>query len=173
MSSEKNSGTKVCKHCKSEIPAGAKICPHCRKKQGMSKILIVVIVLVVLGILSSLGGGKDKKDEVPEKITYTAVDIQTMYDDLESNPAAASDKYKDAYIEFSGSMDVIDSDLKYISLFPTEGIHFVGVRCNLNGDAQKDLVKSAVKGDIITVKGKCTQVGEVLGYTVDVKELNK
>lgn len=31
MSNEK---TKICKHCKMEIPAGAKICPHCRKETG-------------------------------------------------------------------------------------------------------------------------------------------
>lgn len=32
----KKEGTKICKHCKSEIAADAKICPHCRKKQGMA-----------------------------------------------------------------------------------------------------------------------------------------
>lgn len=55
----------------------------------------------------------------------------------------------------------------------TEGFHIVSVRCNLKDDAQKDFVKNAAKGDVVTVKGKCTEVGEILGYTVDVKELTK
>lgn len=171
MSKEKSTGTKVCKHCKSEIAADAKICPNCRKKQGMSKILIVIIVLVVLGILSSLGGGDDEKE--PETIEYMQTEIQSMYDEIDANPAAASEKYKDQYIEFSGSMDVIDSDLKYIGVMPTDGIHIISVHCTLTDDAQKDFVKSATRGDIVTVRGKCTEVGEIMGYTVDVMELSK
>ena len=31
---EMENETKLCKHCKSEIPKGAKVCPNCRKKQG-------------------------------------------------------------------------------------------------------------------------------------------
>ncbi len=121
--------------------------------------------------MAGVGGSGDKEEE--KDIEYNKVDIQAMYDDLENNPAAASEKYKNTYIEFSGSMDVIDSDLAYIGVMPTEGFHIVSVRCNLKDDTQKDFVKNATKGDVVTVKGKCTEVGEILGYTVDVKELTK
>ena len=128
-------------------------------------------VVVLLAVLAGVGGSGDKEEE--KEIEYNKVDIQAMYDDLENNPAAAAEKYKDTYIEFSGSMDVIDSDLTYIGVMPTEGFHIVSVRCNLKDDTQKDFVKNAAKGDVVTVKGKCTEVGEILGYTVDVKELTK
>lgn len=171
MGNEKETKTKVCKHCKSEIAADAKICPNCRKKQGKNKLLIILGVVVLLAVLAGVGGSGDKEEE--KEIEYNKVDIQAMYDDLENNPAAAAEKYKDTYIEFSGSMDVIDSDLAYIGVMPTEGFHIVSVRCNLKDDTQKDFVKNAAKGDVVTVKGKCTEVGEILGYTVDVKELTK
>lgn len=173
MGNEKEMKTKVCKHCKSEIAADAKICPNCRKKQGGKLKFIIAWIFLIIIAIALIGGGDDSGDKEGKDIEYNKVDIQAMYDDLENNPAAAAEKYKDTYIEFSGSTDVIDSDLAYIGVMPTEGFHIVSVRCNLKDDTQKDFVKNATKGDVVTVKGKCTEVGEILGYTVDVKELTK
>jgi hypothetical protein len=39
--------TKICKHCKTEIPYGAKVCPQCRKNQDGKGCLISAIVTVV------------------------------------------------------------------------------------------------------------------------------
>lgn len=64
--------TKVCKHCKLEIPYGAKVCPQCRKKQsgGVLKwILIVVIILAIYGIATGGGGDSDKaSNSNPKKV---------------------------------------------------------------------------------------------------------
>ena len=100
----KENEVKKCKHCQSDIPKKAKICPNCRKKQGKNKLLIILGVVVLLAVLAGVGGSGDKEEE--KEIEYNKVDIQAMYDDLENNPAAAAEKYKDTYIEFSGSMDV-------------------------------------------------------------------
>lgn len=40
--------TKLCKHCKMEIPNAAKTCPHCRKKQGTNKLVIALIIAAIL-----------------------------------------------------------------------------------------------------------------------------
>ena len=56
---KKQSETKVCKYCQSEIPKKAKICPNCRKKQGGKKWIIIVIVVIVLIAIASSGGGND------------------------------------------------------------------------------------------------------------------
>lgn len=53
----KKEGTKICKHCKSEISADAKICPHCRKKQGVAIWKIVLIAIIVIGVISAVFGG--------------------------------------------------------------------------------------------------------------------
>ena len=57
--------TKVCKHCKTEIPKGAKICPNCRKKQGgILKWIVIAIILVAL--IAAVSGGSD--DNKPTKV---------------------------------------------------------------------------------------------------------
>lgn len=70
MSNQKE--TKLCRHCKTEIPAGAKVCPNCRKKQkgGIVKwILIAVVVLAVVGSAAYGGSGSDKpSDSNPKKV---------------------------------------------------------------------------------------------------------
>jgi RNA polymerase subunit RPABC4/transcription elongation factor Spt4 len=48
--------TKICKHCKTEIPYDAKICPHCRKRVKGGKLKWIIIVLVVLFLLSAIFG---------------------------------------------------------------------------------------------------------------------
>ena len=55
--------TKICKHCKSEIPYGAKVCPQCRKKQGgiLKWVIIAVVVVAIIGAASGGGGDKPKK----------------------------------------------------------------------------------------------------------------
>lgn len=62
---EKKPATKVCKHCKTEIPHGAKVCPNCRKKQG-GILKWIVIVIVVIGIIGVAAGGGD--DNKPTKV---------------------------------------------------------------------------------------------------------
>lgn len=59
--------TKICKHCKTEIPAGAKVCPNCRKKQS-GKIKNILVILIAIVIIASFFGGRD--DEV-KKVSQT------------------------------------------------------------------------------------------------------
>lgn len=55
--------TKLCKHCKTEIPKKAKVCPNCRKKQG-SKLGIILIVLAVIICFVAISGSGDDTDKV-------------------------------------------------------------------------------------------------------------
>lgn len=67
----KQTETKICKHCQSEIPKKAKICPNCRKKQS-GKLKWIVIAILVIAVIGAAFGGDDteqatKTGEVAKK----------------------------------------------------------------------------------------------------------
>lgn len=179
--------TKICKHCKTEIPYGAKVCPQCRKKQGGGGCLTAVVVFFIIGgIMSALSGKSDssksassqkqvtaKVAETEAKIEYTACSVDDMMADLKANALKASDKYKDQHIEVTGKLRNIDSSGKYISLNPiNDDFAIIGVQCFIKNDDQKSKVMNMTIGQDITLKGKITRVGEVLGYSLDIEEMN-
>lgn len=189
MSKEKPT-TKTCKHCKSEISYQAKICPNCRKKVGMGivpKIIIGIVAIAVIGNL--LGGGENEKEQssktvkspsvsgevaepAEEKIEYTSYNMSELMDDLDSNALKAKEKYDKQYVEITGKLSNIDSSGKYISLTPDEDFAIIGIQCYIKDDDQKSKVMNMTIDDIITLKGKITGVGEVLGYSLDITEIN-
>lgn len=190
MSEEKENGkTKQCKYCKQEIDAKAKICPHCRKKQTPSGCLIAVIAVVVIIVIaiagSAMSGGEKTNTGVStdganstsaaqQEITYTAYSVSELMNDLNTNAMNASDKYKGQYVELTGRLSTIDSDGNYISLLPEDDqFAIIGVSCYFQSDEQRAAVKDATVGDTLVVKGKITDVGEVLGYSLNIDEVSK
>ena len=105
----------------------------------------------------------------PEK-TYVNVDANTMMADLERNAAAAQQKYKGQRLCVSGRIGVIDSNGKYLSIFPDNEFAITGVICNLSwhDEAQKKFLLNVQMNQRIRAYGEITDVGEVLGYAMDV-----
>ena len=183
MSEEK---TKKCKHCKMDIPKDAKICPHCRKKQK-SGILKWVVLILIIGVVIGAVTGEDKstdsttkqteatasdsQKQESESIEYTSVSVNDMIDALNNNAMGASDKYKGKYLEITGKLTNIDAAGKYIDLMADGDFEIIGVQCYIKNDDQKAKIASMSKGDTVTLKGKCTDVGEVLGYSLDIDEI--
>lgn len=138
-------------------------------KKG-TKILIGGLVLV--GVISAVGGnGEDKaktvnnsKTEVKEEVAYTTIDMNTLMNDLESNPANAKNKYEDQYFEVTGYVDVIDSDGKYFSIRDDNEYSIIGLQVSVDKE-DKDFINNLQIGGQITIKVKITDVGEVLGYS--------
>lgn len=130
-------------------------------------ILAIIVVVIAVG---SLGGGdKDKAEGPSEPVEYTACTVDDMVALLEENALSASDTYKDQYVEVTGRLDVIDSNGSYISIYPINNeFALTGVQCKIKTDEQLDTVKSLTKGQNVTIQGKVTDVGEVLGYTMDI-----
>ncbi|MCM1200221.1 MAG: hypothetical protein NC548_31410 [Lachnospiraceae bacterium] len=63
--------TKICKHCKTEIPYGAKVCPQCRKKQG-GVLKWVIIGFVVIIIIGAASGGNDSDSQPGQESNVSA-----------------------------------------------------------------------------------------------------
>jgi len=175
-----NAETKQCKKCKEQINKKAKKCPKCGSKQGMPIWLIVIIVIVVIGIISSggnseespSGGSSNNSSQQQETIEYLKVSKDELDDALENNAAAAKDKYNNKYVEVTGKLGTIDSDLSYISLMSsTDEWDFNGIHCDIKNKEQKEIVKTLTKDQEITIRGKITDVGEVLGYFLDINEI--
>lgn len=183
----------ICKHCGAEIAAGAKTCPKCggKNKKPIYKrvwfwILIAVLVLGIGGMAGGSGGSdssdtassadqseaavEDKQEE--PAIEYQDVSVETLFDALESNAMNASDTYKDQYLSITGVLGTVDSDGSYIAVESSNDNYiFQSVQCYIKNDEQLEKVKSLSKGDTITVKGKVTDVGEVLGYYLDIDSI--
>ncbi len=191
-----NTETKQCKKCKEEINKKAKKCPKCGAKQGLPVWLIVIIVIIAIGIIGSVNGDSEESNtnsnantnantstntstntkandsEKQETIEYITVSKDDLDEALENNAAVAKDTYNKKYVEITGKLGDIDSDLKYISLMSSsDEWDIIGIHCDIKSDAQKEVIKTLTKDQEITVRGRITDVGEFLGYYLDITEI--
>lgn len=79
--------TKLCKHCKTEIPYDAKICPNCRKSQKPNGCLVAILVVVVLFVLIGVvGGGSSKGDTAATNLASSTAQTNTAASQTEAAP---------------------------------------------------------------------------------------
>ena len=137
-------------------------------KKLLKGIGLVFIGLLVIGVLFG-----EAEPAEPEVIEYQQTSIATMYKDLTENAMKAEQNYNDKYVEITGYVVSIDSDGEYFSITHTnEWYDFESVLCNFSTEEQKEkFVNNYKTGSKITVKGKITDVGEILGYSLKIKEI--
>lgn len=115
---------------------------------------------------------RNSEVEMEPEIEYTVCAVQTLIDDVQANALKATDTYKDQYIELTGILSNIDASGKYIDLKASDDDYsFVSVQCYIKDDTQKSKVMEMSSGDTVTLKGQVTDVGEVLGYSIDIIEI--
>ena len=109
----------------------------------------------------------------PTPIEYTEMDVIQLLGALKTNALAAKEAYQNQYVSLTGKLSNIDADGKYISLSAnTDGYEYMfdSIHCSIKTDEIKKAVMDMRVGDIITVKGKITDVGEVLGYYLTIDQ---
>ena len=161
------------------------------KKNGSMRIpgwLAFLIIVFVFGIMySSIKGEINLFNYNPDSnsdsdymytqrentqdIEYQKITVDELMNKLEENAASAKEEYNGKYLEITGKLSVIDSDLKYIGIYSINDIDIIGIHCKLKDYKTKSKVKTLTTGQIITVKGKITDVGEILGYVLEVQEI--
>lgn len=178
---------KVCKVCGKEMATNAKACPSCGAKNKKPVFKKWWFWLIVVVIVAAVGAGAGGSGEAPQgggsqqdggsqqqPISYTAYEVSQLMDDLSGNAMKAESTYKNQYVALSGRLGVIDSSGKYISIYSADDpFDFIGVTCYLKNDAQRQQVMEMSVGDVITVRGKITSVGEVLGYSLNVTDFGE
>lgn len=185
--------TKLCPYCKSIIDRNAVICVKCgkqlpNKKRGcisgcVLSLISVFAILMIIGILASddiqttqteniKTESVDNSKTEKEEISYISVRVDDMVQLLEENALKAERQYQDAYVEITGVLGVIDSDGAYISLEPSDSFSFFGVQCFIKNDEQLDKVLEMKIGDTVTLRGKITSIGEILGYHLDIHSID-
>lgn len=148
-----------------------------KKKAGLILGCILFAVLAVGSVPSSSEkstSNNNTTSEEKKEVTYEKVTAKELIDTLQNNALKAKENYKDKYVEITGRLNVIDANGAYITVNPI-GDDFVltGIQAYVKNDEQKKVVAELSKGDKITVKGKIKDVGEVLGYSVDIDEISK
>lgn len=109
---------------------------------------------------------------VEESSTYISKTVKELYDELDSNALRAEQRYQNAYIKLTGYLSGIDSDGSYISLVGSKDtFDFQSVHCSITDDSQIDKIVNFDKGDSIIIYGKITSIGEVLGYSLDIIDI--
>ena len=106
------------------------------------------------------------------KIEYLQCTVDDLVKMLEENALKAEKTYQDQYVEVKGKLSNIDSDGDYISLSCLhDEWNFNSVQCYIKNDNQLNQVMEMQTGDTVTVKGQITSIGEVLGYSLDIDEI--
>ena len=178
----------ICKNCGKEIDKKAAVCVHCgvavkQKKSIFKRWWFWLIVVVVIGAVAA-GGGEEsapqsgdaptqQAQDAPTPETFEAVELKEMFADLEKNAMLAEEKYQNKNIEVTGEISNFDSDGAYISIkvVGADAWDFNSMQCYIKNDEQKNILIQKSVGDSVTLQGKVKSIGEVLGYTLDIKNI--
>ena len=190
-----NNVNKYCEFCGTKLEENANVCLSCgrqikntrssKSKQSLPTWLIVIIVILAIGTILNINDENEEPvnhvtnkettnnksykasdntnnlpNQVPEDIEYIKISKDDLDEALENNAALARETYINKYVEVTGKLGTIDSELKYLSL-----------KSQTNKE-QKEIVKTLTRDQEITVKGKITDVGEVLGYYLNITEIS-
>lgn len=175
--------------------------PEKKKGSCLKTILIAFGILVLLGVIGNImGGGSEKKEEeqkveeeVKEEIQetesnedkeqeiteeekpieYISVTATELSNALSNNAMKAQNDYKGKYLEITGKLGNIDSNGKYIGINSDKDFDLTNIQCYIKSDDQKQVIMEMSSGDTITVKGYCKDIGEILGYQIDIDEIEK
>ena len=190
-----NNKMTTCKTCGKEMAKAAKVCPNCgakNKKPFFTKPwFIAIVVIFIIGAIAS--GGKsgstntnkvankansdasEVKDTVAEStaptVEYTSYTVDDLMAQLEGNALKASNDHKGDNVRITGKLGVIDSSGKYITLYPDTDFAIIGVQCYIKNDDTKAKVAELSKDSLVTLTGKITDVGEILGYSLNIDNI--
>ena len=143
-----------------------------KKDSGCGGCTTFVVLLVIALICLFYYVSEEESLEVPtycEKVT-----VNQMRDDLKKNEVKAQDTYSNKWFEISGILGDMDSEGSYFHLEDEHFLFAYSIKCRIPRN-KKDMIvnklKIRQKGKALTVKGKITDMGELMGYEVTVVDI--
>jgi hypothetical protein len=138
------------------------------KKKRFWAIGVLAIVLIMQQTGNS--GSTDSDNSASETTTEapaetTPVTAKQLLSDLEENPLLAKKSWDGKLVTITGIVDNIDASGDYFSLSAGE-LTFIGITVKID-DSFVDAVSAFKKGQEVTVTGTISDVGELMGYSVD------
>lgn len=120
--------TKLCKHCKTEIPKDAKVCPNCRKKQnGIVKWIVVAVIVIVIIAAATSGGEDDTAGTDTKQQNVAAEDSRGTAADTDAADSTKSEAKEDTETQTEAEVsnvfnvgDVVELDRIKISFLSAE-----------------------------------------------------
>lgn len=141
------------------------------------KRIWILGLILIAAISSSLGGGNDSSDsagdssanvEVNEPATKVTAD--QLLSELEANALAAKNNWENKRVIITGTLSNIDASGDYFTLRGNDEFSFINVQVYID-DSFVDTVSAFNKGQTVTVTGKISGVGEIMGYSVDAESI--
>jgi hypothetical protein len=155
--------------------------PFYKKKRFI--LLAVIGIFAISSAISGGGGINTKSDKLSTEVAVSdksstevavnepaiKVTAAQLIKDLEANALAVANTYDDKLVTVTGKLSNIDASGDYFSLEGAD-FSFVNVKINID-DSFLDTVSGFTKGQTVTVTGKVTGVGEILGYSITAESI--
>ena len=103
MARKEKPTTKLCKHCKTEIPYEASVCPQCRKKQKTGCLGKILIAIAVLFVLLMFSGGEPEEELAENEFVFADMKVAFLEHKVEKD--AAGTKCLVLYFDFTNNAD--------------------------------------------------------------------
>ena len=127
--------------------------------------------------MSSTGGGGSTDSSTSSETSAEATPVpavkvtaEQLLSELEGNALAAKNTWEDQRVTITGTLNNIDASGDYFSLRGNNEFSFINIQVYID-ESFIDAVSAFTKGQKVTVTGKITGVGEILGYSVDAESI--
>lgn len=119
-------------------------------------------------VLAKLLSTTDVSDTTKKE--YIETTASAMMDDLNTNALRAKKKYNNRNVAIKNAkIDVIDSNGDYFTVCsPDVDVQIIPILINIQSEKQRDQLSNMDVGQVITVYGTVTHVGESMGYAIDL-----
>ena len=146
--------------------------------------LVCIASFVILGVInsdssssnsssysSSATSNSKQVQESPKN--YAEANIDVLLNDVKSNAAKANKNYKGKYVKIVGGVvKNIESNARYINIEGSDPYSIlINVQCYPKNDSVKNAMLELSVGQFVTVYGKITDVGEIMGYSLDLEKI--